>query len=170
MTYKEYCAYVYQEFKTKWATPFFIALLLGVVFSHFYSFSINMSHSLDGTVYIVHKLEKDLKNFKSGDLVTYSSSGWMYPQGTLFTKKIYGLPNDVVTADGQQFFINNRGVGVAKSKSLDGIPLNANSFRGPIPQYKIWVGTGHEDSLDSRYEYSGLISAGQIVGKAYKLF
>ena len=48
--------------------------------------------------------------------------------------------------------------------------LAINPFEGEIPQRYMWVKTGHKDSLDSRYELSGLIHSGQIIGKAVPIF
>ncbi|MGJ0015568.1 S26 family signal peptidase [Neisseria gonorrhoeae] len=75
-----------------------------------------------------------------------------------------------VTKANRTFFIDGKEVGTAKEYSLDGMKLAINPFEGEIPQRFMWVKTGHKDSLDSRYELSGLIHSGQIIGKAVPIF
>lgn len=171
LSIKIYLKRVYDEFQSRFAIPFFVCFFILFLFSQFFAFAPNISHSLPGKLYLISKKQKDLSQFKHGDFVAYTwQGGSYYPQGTIFIKKIGALSGDVVTQVDREFFARERSLGIAKERSLTGEPLETTTFNGEIPNRHFWAEAENADSLDSRYELSGLIGAGQIVGKAYQLF
>lgn len=166
----QYYKEAYREFCQKWAAPFFIVFLAIFIFSRFYTFAFNFSDSLHGRVFLVSYMEKDLQKLKRGDYISFKWQGMFYPVGTNFLKVAAGLPGDVVTESDSEFFINGEFVGKAKAQRLNGEKLVSNTFRGEIPLRHFWAMGTNPHSLDSRYETAGLIGAGQIIGKAYKIW
>lgn len=150
-----------------WWKPLLIGISLAAVFSWFFTFSVNLSESLPGHLYLIYKRAD---SFERGDLIYYRWYGPYYPRKTRFLKVVAGQPGDIVGQIDGDFYVNDDNVGKAKPYTIQGKPLIASSFRGVIPRGKYWVATPHIDSYDSRYEDSGLISEGQIDGKAYLLW
>ncbi len=131
-----------------------------------FEYTINMTSSLPGTIYVVHKRGAVSK----GDLVAYRwQGGATYPKDTLFIKQVSGVAGDSVKVVGKEFWVNERYIGVAKEKSLAGVPLQP-ADGGSIKEGEIFVSTPHKDSLDSRYKLSGNIKTANIVGRAYEIF
>ena len=161
---------LYRVFARKYAVPFLIGVVIAVVFSRYYGFAVNLSYSLPHRLYLIDKNKTNLALFRDGDYVAFAWQGGFYSIGTQMLKEVAGLPGDTVSRQGRDFFVNGKPVGHAKEQSLDGMPLAANSFTGVIPDKFFWVKGEHRDSLDSRYQLSGLIHAGQIIGKAYPIF
>ncbi|WP_434778550.1 S26 family signal peptidase [Neisseria sp. Ec49-e6-T10] len=155
------------EFRTRWFWKLFVFGLVLLLISIKFSISFNLSDSLPGTAYLIIKKPSQIQK---GDLVSYKYYGFLYPKRTPFMKMVKGVHGDIVTQKGREYFINGQSVGIAKDKSLSGFPLEANHFTGKIPPGKVWVATPSVNSLDSRYEDNGLISEGQIEGKAYLLW
>ena len=161
---------LYREFYQKYATPFLAVVVCLSAFNQHYALALNLSHSLPHHLYFIKKDANKLSDLKQGDYVAFSWQGGFYPIGTQVIKEVAGLPGNHVTKTNSTFFIDGKEVGTAKEYSLDGMKLAINPFEGEIPQRFMWVKTGHKDSLDSRYELSGLIHSGQIIGKAVPIF
>lgn len=170
MGLKAYLKHVYLVFCEKYAVWFFLGAVALALFSRYFGFAYNFSNSLPHKVYLINKTETHLYNFKHGDFVAFYWKGDFYPENTHFLKQVAGLPNDNVSRKTREFFINGQSVGVAKETAQSGEKLAVNPFEGVIPRPYIWVKADNEHSLDSRYEMTGLIHAGQIMGKAYPLF
>lgn len=166
----EYFKKLYTVFSRKYAVFFLLGVVIVVVFGRYYGFAVNLSYSLPHKFYVIDKSYKSLDRLKQGDYVAFEWQGEFYPSGTQVIKEIAGMPGDVVTQQSRSFAVNGQPVGYAKEKSLDGMPLEANPFSGKIPEKFIWVKGDHKDSLDSRYQITGLIHAGQIIGRAYPVF
>ncbi len=131
-----------------------------------FSVALNMSHSLPGTLYVIHKHS----GFQRGDLAAYRWHGGAgYPRGTIFIKQVAGLPGDTVRRVGSKFWVDDRAIGVAKPTSNAGRPLQP-SASGVIAANDYFMATPHPDSLDSRYALSGNIPLADIIGKAYEIF
>lgn len=81
----------------------------------------------------------------------------------LFGKHVYGVAGDVVSRQGQTFFINGRAVATAKTHSRKGEPLSLGPV-GVIPHGCYFAGTPHKDGFDSRYGIIGWICRDRIVG------
>lgn len=128
--------------------------------------TLNMSHSLPGTLYVIHKHS----NFQRGDLAAYRwHGGASYPRGTIFIKQVAGLPGDTVKRVDRAFWVNERAIGVAKPTSKAGRPLLPAAV-GVIPPGNYFMATPSPDSLDSRYAVSGNIPLTDIIGKAHEIF
>ncbi len=128
-----------------------------------YGFGVNETDSLPNWAFIV-----DRQNHapRRGELVTFvAPDNPYYPRGTRFTKRAWGVPGDVVTRVGRDYFVNGRAVGFAKPFSLAGRATTLGPT-GVIPAGRSYVGTPHPDSLDSRYGEIGWIASDRVVGVA----
>lgn len=162
MTPRNYVKRLYWSVATGFVA---IAVLMAAVADRF-EFTINKSHSLDGTLYVIHKGAP----IERGNLVAYRwHGGGPYPAGVTFIKVARGMPGDVVSRIGQNFWINGTHIGAAKTHGRDGKPLEASSA-GVIDAGEVFVATASVDSLDSRYAMSGNIAQRDIVGRAYVVF
>ncbi len=143
------------------------ALITGAIaFQRSYTFGLNLTPSLPGTVFLIHKGEP----VSRGDLVAFRwAGGGPYPAGATFVKRLVGLPGDTVDRIGRAVFVNASPYGVLKQKSRSGKPL-APGPTGTLPADRFHVYAPHPDSLDSRYALTGWISRAQIIGKAHALF
>lgn len=170
MSNREYLMGLWQQFKEKYAVWFFLVTFGIYLFHIYFAFAWSITDSLPQKMFFVVKNQRNLSEFKQGDYVYFNWQGGIYPKGTPFTKMIVGLPGDTVVRKGRDFFVNGTFYGTAKTLSRQGEPLDANQFSGVIPPNYFWVYAPNKDSLDSRYQTSGLIHAGQIMGKAHPLF
>ena len=99
--------------------------------------------------YIVFRLPSDCK---------------YYPDKVL-VKRVVAVPGDVMTMDGESFFLNGKYLTKGKGFTLKGEPLPAKRLEGEIPAGKVFVLGEKKDSYDSRY--FGLVDKSQIMGTAY---
>ncbi len=137
-----------------------------LAFGRSYFVALNLTESLPGTIFLV---EKDVMP-KRFELVAFRwEPNWPYPHGSIFVKRLVGIPGSVVTAKGREFFVDGNPVGHAKELAKTGEPLKIGPV-GKIPPRHFYVSGTHPDSLDSRYLLTGWIDQNQIVGKAHKLF
>lgn len=169
MSTKAYFVHLWNHFIQHCLFWFVLAGTVLWIVSRYYGVGINISYSLPHHVYVVAK-QKGYQDLRVGDYTSFNWQGGYYPHGTLFVKQVAGKEGDTVSRVGREFFVNGLSVGVAKEYSQDGEPLTPNSFEGVIPPGHLWVSAPHKDSLDSRYEYTGLIRADQLRGKVYPLF
>jgi conjugal transfer pilin signal peptidase TrbI len=128
--------------------------------------TVNLTHSLPGTLYVVHKGG----SFTRGDLVAFHwHGGASYPAGSIFIKRVVGLPGERVTVSGAMVWVGDRYVGDAKPRSSAGIAL-VPAAGGVIAPGAYFVATPSPDSLDSRYALTGNIEQRAIIGRAYAIF
>ena len=147
-----------------WAYATFFA---GVYAFHLnFTIGINASPSLPYRLFLV---EKGAPVVRGGLMAFRWNGAGPYPEGATFVKIAAGLPGDTVTRDGQAVFVNGQSVGLAKSHSLLGRPLEA-SAPGVLPPDCYYAYATHPDSLDSRYRMVGCIPAAHIIGRAYAIF
>lgn len=131
-----------------------------------YGFSENLSSSLNGHLYMYRKGDP----VGRGDLVAFRwLGGATYPRGTIFIKRVAGVEGDVVKRVGNQFWVGEDYIGVAKPISKAGVALEP-AADGVIGAGDIFVATPNPDSLDSRYALSGNIRPEQVIGRAYEIF
>jgi conjugal transfer pilin signal peptidase TrbI len=131
-----------------------------------YGISENMTSSLDGHIYVYRKGEP----FNKGDLVAYRwHGGATYPTGTVFIKRVVGMPGDLVKRSGSEFWVGDQYIGVAKPVSRAGVPLSP-ATGGVIAAGEYFVATPNPDSLDSRYGLAGNVKQFEMIGKAYEIF
>lgn len=145
-----------------------LALLLGLAlwFQHHFTFGVNLTHSLHGSLFLIHKGQPA----RRGEYVAFHwRGGGPYAAGAIFVKQLVGLPGDRVSRNGAHFLVNGRFVGTAKAVSRDGKSLTPGPT-GVLPPGHYFVATPHPDSLDSRYAITGWIRERDLIGRAHALF
>ncbi|MDR9065286.1 S26 family signal peptidase [Burkholderia multivorans] len=152
--------------------PIYLWLLVAMAaFGHYFTVSINVSDSLPGTVFLVQKGARPGK----GDLAAFRYSGnGPYERGSLFLKRVLGIPGSVVTVTDRgggyrDYFVDGQFAGSAKPKSKDGMPLAPGPV-GVIPEGHYYMAAPNPDSLDSRYALVGWVAGEQVVGRAFRVF
>lgn len=146
---------------------YILLLLAYLAFSLRYEFAVNVSRSLPGTLYLIEK--GDLP--KRGEYVAFTyQSDFLYPQGTRFLKRVMGTAGDSVESRDHKYYVNGAFVGEAKPATSTGRAIRELGFKGVIPAGHYYAMADHPLSLDSRYESVGLVSASQVIGKAFRLF
>ena len=146
--------------------PFVLWLMVAwLAFSRSYMLALNLTESLPGTVFLISK-----KTFpEAGDFVAFRwERNWPYPQGSIFVKRLVGLPGALVTMQGRDFHVDGRYMGTAKERARTGEPLIPGPV-GVIPEDRYFVAGVHLDSLDSRYQLTGWVKRDQVIGRAYRL-
>jgi conjugal transfer pilin signal peptidase TrbI len=149
---------------------FFIGLLvLAVVVAvsnRWFIYNINVTHSLNGHVYVIKKNELVNK----GDYVGFAWKGdQFYKRGAIFVKIVTGVPGDVVTIKDREVFVNGVKIGRAKEKSETGVPLSPIEPT-VLKEGQYFVSTPYPHGYDSRYARVGLISQKDVLGRAYEIF
>lgn len=137
---------------------------LGVAIGNRYQLALNETDSLPNWAFFIDKSNTTPVRDQFFEFVAPSNP--YYPDGFRFTKHVVGVPGDVVTVKGREFFINGRSVGIAKPTDKAGHPA-AMSQPGTIPPGHYFMVTPSTDSLDSRYAMIGLINTSRLVGRAY---
>ncbi|MEO1767672.1 S26 family signal peptidase [Thiobacter aerophilum] len=146
-------------------------LVAFVTFSRYFALTINVSNSLPGTIFLVEKGAKPGK----GDLAAFRyNGGGPYERGSLFLKRVLGMPGSVVTATDRgngyrDYFVDGQFAGRAKPLSKHGMPLAPGPV-GVIPEGRYYMAAPNPDSLDSRYALVGWVKDSQIVGRGIKIF
>jgi len=137
-----------------------------LAFTRNFMLALNLTESLPGTIFLIEK-----GVFPSADeLVAFRwEANWPYPRGSIFVKQLVGLPGSAVEAQGREYSVNGRVVGVAKERAKSGELLIAGPV-GVIPVGRYFVSGRHPDSLDSRYQLTGWVKRDQIIGKAFRLY
>lgn len=147
------------------------------LFQQNYQLGFNRTESLPYTMFVIHKNEPA----KVGDLVAFGWDGggkhaWMSPfaPGATMVKYVLGGPGDVVTSDTDGLLmVGGRWHAKAKPTTKTGKPLTKIVASGEsltIGENLYYVGTGHVDGFDSRYEMVGLINRNRFLGKVHVIF
>ena len=131
-----------------------------------YQFAWNTTNSLPQKLFVIKIGRLPAKNDYVLFYVPITST---LKQTETMIKKVIGVCGDIVTKEGQIFYIDGKKIAVAKTHSLKGRVLRSGTV-GIIPQRKYFVWTPHIDSYDSRYDEIGLIDERTIIGVAYPLF
>lgn len=154
------------EHRRRWAVLYLALVAAGAWFHAHYAFGLNASHSLPQTLFLVGKGVIPQR----GEYVAFRwAGGGPYRAGATFVKVIAGIPGDVVSADGPDYYVSGTAVGRAKPVGRHG-QLLLPGPTGKIPVGRYYVSAPHPDSLDSRYALTGWIAEPQIIGVAYALF
>jgi conjugal transfer pilin signal peptidase TrbI len=137
-----------------------------LAFTRNFMLAFNLTESLPGTIFLIDK-----GVFPGADeLVAFRwEANWPYPRGSIFVKQMVGLPGSAVEAQGREYSVNGRVVGVAKERAKSGELLIPGPV-GVIPVGRYFVSGRHPDSLDSRYQLTGWVKRDQIIGKAFRLY
>jgi conjugal transfer pilin signal peptidase TrbI len=161
---------LYSHF-TRRAVMYLWMLVTFVAFGRYFTLTINVSDSLPGTIFLVQKGAKPGK----GDLAAFwYNGGGPYERGSLFLKRVLGMPGSVVTATDwgngyRDYFVDGQFAGSAKPLSKDGMPLAPGPV-GVIQEGHYYMAAPNPDSLDSRYALVGWVADSQIVGRGIKIF
>ena len=126
---------------------------------------INESPSVSGKIFLLVKT----KNFQKGDLIGIKCFHSDYTKERHFTKRLVGVPGDLIAVKDRKIYINGMCKGVAKSHTKDLRPLTPIAPQ-IIPDNKYFVMTEHKDSFDSRYVEFGLVGEQHIEGKVYHIW
>ncbi len=142
------------------------AMAAHMAFGRAYFVAVNLTESLPGTIFLVERRVMP----ERGDLVAFTwEANWPYPRGSIFLKRLIGLPGSTVTASERELFVDGASVGRAKEKARTGETLAIGPL-GTIPSGYYYVAGSHPDSLDSRYQITGWIAQDRIIGKAHRIF
>ncbi len=145
----------------------FLGIASLLVTAHFFTLGLNVGESLPGTVYLIHKTDRDVR---TGDVVAFRwHGGGPYDAGLTFTKIVAGVAGDTVRFVGRDVYINDVYLASAKPFSRNGTPLVLGPT-GVIPPNRFYVYAPHPDSLDSRYAITGWIDTAEVIGRAQRLF
>lgn len=144
----------------------FCAAGLAAASTPWLDYTFNLTNSLPGTLYVIHKGGE----VKKGDLIAYRwHGGATYPTGTTFIKRVAGVAGDTVKRVGSTFWVNDQYIGTAKPYSKAGVPLQP-AQDGVVGTGEYFVSTPSPDSLDSRYSLTGNVKSAEVIGRAYEIF
>lgn len=142
-----------------------VAILYAVAafVSPWYRLTVSITHSLPAHLWLVAVGRVPAR----GDYVAFRiPANRFYPSDHGgFLKIARGVAGDQVTRRGREFFVNGESIGIAKTLSLNGLPLEPGPV-GVIPPGEWFVWTPDVDSFDSRYADIGWIRQDQVVGVA----
>ena len=148
----------------RWGGTGVLFVLIMWSLSFFYLLGFNTNFSLPGYVYLVVRYHHPVKD----GLAAFHPPPNDFYSKIWFIKRVKGIPGDVVTWNGRQFFINNEPLGTAKIRAENGIAL-AVGAEGVIPDHEYFMWTEHPDSFDSRYAQISLVKRDRIIGRAYRV-
>lgn len=151
----------------QWRLPVILWVMVGyLAVTKSYLLTINLTDSLPGTLFLIDK-----RAFPGpGGLLAFRwANDWPYPRGSIFVKRLVGMPGAIVTAHGRRYFVDGMEIGVAKERSKSGEMLKPGPI-GAIPKGRYFVSADHPDSLDSRYALTGWVADDQVIGQAYRVF
>jgi conjugal transfer pilin signal peptidase TrbI len=143
--------------------------LLLIPFAFWLTTRVGYAKNITTSMPYKHFLVMFSNNIQRGDLVSFKAPPGSGYDGLNITKKVVGIPGDVVTTENRDIFINGKYIATAKEFSKQGNPLQV--FSGgiiPANHYFVWV--KHPDSYDSRYQEIGLIDEKSVVGISYPLW
>ncbi len=112
---------------------------------------------------------------KTNELVIYRFEGLgikdsAYLQGMRFYKRVVGLPGATISVDQyRQVSVNGVAIGLAKQVTNHREVLTPIKATVVPPGY-LFVRGDTPDSFDSRYEESGLVRMGSVIGVAHVIF
>lgn len=155
-----------RRFKLRKSMLWLCLIPLSLWFISHYQFAWNTTNSLPQKLFVIKIGRLPAKN---DYVLFYAPITSTLKQTETMIKKVIGVCGDIVTKEGQAFYIDGKKIAVAKTHSLKGRPLQTGAI-GMIPKGKYFVWTPHIDSYDSRYDEIGLIDERTIIGVAYPLF
>ncbi len=146
-----------------------VMFVAGIFFSwmsYYYSFSFNLTNSLNGNMYLVKKRTLPQK----GELIAFRiPKNPFYKENMMFIKIVGGVAGDVVARRDNIYYVNGKLIGPWHAKATSGQRLTKGPT-GIIPADYYFVYTPHLRSFDSRYGRIGWIHKLKVVGTAVELF
>ncbi len=103
---------------------------------------------------------------RPGDYIVFRTDRRVLPYyapGTLFGKRVVGIPGDKLATKGRDFYLNGRFIAHARKKDSLGNPAPLFVFNGTIPEGCYFVLGHHPRSFDSRYW--GLVCRDAVLGR-----
>ncbi len=152
----------------KFCIASFICSALYTIVSQWVFFSIKVTESIDGKLFIVLVDQKPRK----GELVMFKAKQSLIKVVGMsqWTKFICGVEGDLISRRDRNIFINNIKVGEALVRS----PLYLKDMEivdeGVIPKGFVYVCGTHQRSFDSRYKLVGLVDEKTFIGRAIRLY
>jgi len=108
----------------------------------------------------------DFLRVSHGDYVSIEGHQADYFSGLHYTKKIAGLPGDVIEVKDEQLYVGGRLIGPLLSETTQGLPLSPLAIN-KVPDDSVFVAGDHSRSFDSRYQEFGLVKAAHIRGRCF---
>lgn len=126
---------------------------------------INTTESLPNWAFFIDKHRRPQR----GDFVVFTPpstpiiTAHFGQKSAPFAKRVYGMPGDLVTRDGNMVRINGAKVAQLKPRTRRG-EVMAPGPTGRIPRGCYYLGTAHVDGFDSRYADIGFVCRDRIIG------
>jgi conjugal transfer pilin signal peptidase TrbI len=146
----------------------YMVLLLGAIIflaSIKSTLLISKSDSLPQKFYLLVKGQA----WQKYDLVAIKGVATKYTKDQHFTKRVLGVPGDLITVRDGQVMINGNIIATLKAATKDHkilTPIKAQM----IPKKYFFVIAEHKDSFDSRYQEFGLVPYEYIEGKVIPIW
>jgi conjugal transfer pilin signal peptidase TrbI len=125
----------------------------------------NVTQSLPHKHFFIYKT----KNIKNGDYILFSAPTTSLYAGMKLIKQVVGISGDKVAVMERDVFVNEKLIGVAKTRAKNGTALRVTQD-SQIPKGRYFVANSHVDSYDSRYLDFGLIDEKDIIGVAFAIW
>ncbi len=129
----------------------------------------NLAPSLPYHVFFLRQRPDD-RDIRKGSLVMFVHDHPM--ASSLKTKNLVKIvsciESEFLRVEDRKYYCGDRYLGVAKTHSLTGVPVNNFVFNGRIPCGLLFVMGTNKDSYDSRY--FGFISRKEVTAIAYPVF
>ena len=126
---------------------------------------INTTESLPNWAFFIDKHRRPQR----GDFVVFTPpvtpiiTAHFGQKSAPFAKRVYGMPGDLVTREGNAVLINGAEVARLKPLTRRGEVLVPGPT-GRIPDHYYYLGTSHSDELDNRYADIGFVCRARIIG------
>jgi len=101
-----------------------------------------------------------------GDYVSIEGHQADYFGELHYTKKILGIPGDIIEMTDAQLLVGGRLIGTFFEETSQGLKLTPQES-AEIPIGFVFVAGEHSHSFDSRYKEFGLVPVGQIKGRCF---
>jgi conjugal transfer pilin signal peptidase TrbI len=111
----------------------------------------------------IHGLNAGLGNY-----ISIEGHPTEYFSGKHFTKRVAGLPGDVIEFKDGNMFAGNRLIGPLLAETTQGLKLTPMPT-SKVPEGFVFVVGDHSHSFDSRYQEFGLVKTEDIKGRCFGL-
>ena len=111
-----------------------------------------ISPSLDHRIFVVVRgFSPD--EIRKGDYVVFTARSHYIKNGipSRLLKKVSCVSGEMIETKAREYYCDGKYLGMAKSYSLKGEPVDSFAYSGPVPEGMLFVMGNHPDSFDSRY-------------------
>ena len=140
-----------------------------------WTLAVNLTESLPQKLFVIHKgpFKPQLGMLAAFPLPKRIADVHGYREGSVWVKRIAGLPGERITVNGRKVFVGGRPAGKAMMSATPVGPLDP-AVEGTIPAGQVFLAGESGNSLDSRYRSFGLIpmrtlERGEAVGSDYAI-